>query len=68
MPSLALKVEDTLEESEFEFRPGMDHLAQQIVKAMAHLGSGLPNLVFTVVGRDAGAAASRRACLCGSAI
>jgi len=35
---------------------------------MAIVGSGLPNLVFAVVGRDAVAAASRRACLCGSAI
>jgi hypothetical protein len=28
----------------------------------------MPNLVFAVVGRDAVAAARRRACLCGSAI
>src|SRR2546421_4645098 len=29
-------------EEAFEFRPGMEHLAQQIVKAFAHLGRGEP--------------------------
>jgi hypothetical protein len=30
-------------EEAFEFRPGMEHLAQQIVKAFAHLGRGEPS-------------------------